>query len=84
MSGSNADRIAELEVEVDLLRHHLTAVCDAAEKGGTCGACGEVFDAEMPPEGLPNCPIPGARDFLEDPSGTVEAVLRGAKKAQNA
>ena len=81
MSGSNADRIAELEVEVDLLRYHLTAVCDAAEKGNACGACGEVFNT---PGRAVECPIPGARDFLADPTGTVEAVLRGAGKTKDA
>ncbi len=73
-------REAELEVEVDLLRYHLTAVCDAAEKGGTCGACGEVFNAPMPSGGWPECPIPGARDFLKDPKGTVESVLTAVEK----
>ncbi len=68
----------KLEAERDLLREHLRAVTSEAIGGGQCRMCGEVFD-DSTTMGRP-CTIPDAVEFLEDPTGTIEAVLAASQK----
>lgn len=64
-----------------LAEEYIQSLCDKAESGDQCLLCGEVF-AESNTQAFPDCPVPGARDFLADPEAAAKAVERAAKRSE--
>lgn len=71
-------RREHLEAKLALALEHLRALCDEAENGDHCRMCGEDFNDNRVIE-RPKCPVPPARDFLTDPDGVADAVVRATK-----